>query len=77
MPATDRTSEFRLVLKEASQLVPDAKRRKVTKSSTSSQREGQDVLNKEYLAEAYNVVRPHNTYSFSYDTLGTYASVCS
>lgn len=55
MPATDRTSEFRSVLKEVSQAFPEVKRRKVSKS-TSSQREGQKVLNKEYLAEAYVIV---------------------
>ncbi len=59
MTASDRTLEFREVLKGAQNTIPEAKRRKVTKRAGEGQREGQDTLSKEYLAEAYNVVCPH------------------
>lgn len=59
MPARSRTSEFREVLKEKQNDLPDVKRRKLNAKRTatdSSQRDGQNLLGKEYLTEAYVVV---------------------
>ena len=66
MTASDRTLEFRQVLRDAQDTVPDAKRRKVTKRAGEGQREGQDTLSKEYLAEAYAVVCPQFLLSLPY-----------
>lgn len=54
----DRTAEFRTLLSEARVSVPEAKRRKLSGRSTDAQSEKDTALNKEYLAEAYAVVRP-------------------
>jgi len=57
MPATSRTAEFREILKEKQNVQPEAKRRKLTpKRVADGQRDGQDLLGKEYLAEAYVIV---------------------
>lgn len=56
MTASDRTSEFREILRGVQNTIPEAKRRKVTKRVGENQREGQVALGKEYLAEAYSVV---------------------
>ena len=59
MPATSRTSEFRQLLKEKENVFPDPKRRKRTKrASADSQREGDELLNRQYINDAYSVVRP-------------------
>ena len=56
MTASDRTTEFREVLRDAQNTIPEAKRRKITKRAGEGQREGQDTLSKEYLAEGYAIV---------------------
>ncbi|CAL1701379.1 unnamed protein product [Somion occarium] len=57
MPATDRTSQFREILKEVSNSLPEVKRRKVSKPSHIQR----DVLGKQYLAEAYIILHHINT----------------
>jgi len=62
MPATSRTAEFREILKEKQNVQPEAKRRKLTpKRVADGQRDGQDLLGKEYLAEAYVILNHINT----------------
>ena len=62
MPATSRTSEFRELLKEKENVFPDPKRRKRTKrTSADGQREGDELLNRQYINDAYAVVRLHST----------------
>ena len=57
MTASDRTPEFRGLLRDVQNTIPEAKRRKLSgKRVGDAQREGQDALSKEYLAEAYAVV---------------------
>lgn len=59
MPATLRTSEFRELLKEKENVYPDPKRRKRTKrASADGQREGDELLNRQYINDAYSVVCP-------------------
>lgn len=58
MPGTDRTTDFRELLTEKQNAIPEAKRRKVTKyTKGDSPGESQNLLGKEYLAEAYIIVR--------------------
>lgn len=60
MPAVNRTSEFRDLLKEKQASVPEAKRRKLShpaKRTPDEQRDAQEVLSKEYITEGYNIVR--------------------
>lgn len=60
MTASDRTVEFRQLVKEAAEGIPDAKRRKLNRPSRRSQdgqKDGQDDLNKQYMAEGYIIVR--------------------
>lgn len=73
MPATDRTSQFREILKEVSNSLPEVKRRKVSKPSHIQR----DVLGKQYLAEAYIIVR--KSFSESHIELHsyTYYALCS
>lgn len=56
MTASDRTTEFRELVKEASQARPDAKRSRPPKRAVDGQRDGQEVLNKQYLAEGNAIV---------------------
>ncbi|KAH8106127.1 hypothetical protein BXZ70DRAFT_998212 [Cristinia sonorae] len=53
MPAVNRTTEFRRVVNEARDALPEAKRRKLSGRAGDIQ---SDPLNKEYLAEAYAVL---------------------
>lgn len=55
MAFTDRTSQFREIVAKSS--LPGAKRRKITKRSHDETDDAQALLNKEYLREAYNIVR--------------------
>lgn len=55
MPGTDRTTDFRELLNEKQNAIPEAKRRKITKGDGPG--ESQNLLGKEYLTEAYIVVR--------------------
>ena len=60
MTASDRTTEFRDVLKEKEKDIPDAKRRKLSRTARRTgdeQKDVQETLNKEYIAEGYNIVR--------------------
>jgi len=64
MATSDRTPEFREILKEVRSTMPETKRRKVHRPSARSGdgvHEGQDVLGKEYVAEAYTVLNHINT----------------
>ncbi|KAF7794533.1 hypothetical protein EIP86_005667 [Pleurotus ostreatoroseus] len=61
MTAIDRTAEFREVLSDVQRGLPEAKRRKVQKSSPDASRDAQLVLNKEYLAEGYAILNHINT----------------
>ncbi|KAL7282483.1 hypothetical protein ACG7TL_003954 [Trametes sanguinea] len=63
MPAISRTSEFREFVREKEKAVPDAKRRKVSRSSKRSTPESErlETLNKEYVKEAYAVLNHINT----------------
>ncbi|THH33675.1 hypothetical protein EUX98_g561 [Antrodiella citrinella] len=63
MPSVDRTTEFRQTLTEARSNVPEAKRRKLSGRAAENQRGKSDPLNKEYLAEAYNVLNHITTIS--------------
>jgi syntaxin 18 len=57
MPSSDRTQEFRQVIREKENTLPAAKRRKTTKQTTDSDRDPQLISGKEYVAEAYVIVR--------------------
>lgn len=60
MTASDRTIEFRDVLREKEKGIPEAKRRKLSrhaKRTPEDQRDVQEMLNKEYITEGYNIVR--------------------
>ena len=58
MTASSRTSEFREFVRQKEGAVPDAKRRKLSRpvKRSSPETERQELLNKEYVKEAYNVV---------------------
>lgn len=59
MAATFRTSEFRQILNEKEAGLPEAKRRKLSRAPkrSDSHSESDALLSKEYIAEAYVVVR--------------------
>ena len=60
MAAGDRTSEFRDILKEKERDIPEAKRRKISRSAKRTgdeQKDVQETLNREYITEGYNIVR--------------------
>jgi len=57
MPANDRTSDFREIVKEKQNSFPESKRRRIHRP----QRDGQDLLGKEYVAEAYVILNHINT----------------
>jgi syntaxin 18 len=60
MTASDRTAEFRDLLREKEKGVPESKRRKLsrsTKREQDHQRDAQEALNREYITEGYNIVR--------------------
>ncbi|CCM04819.1 uncharacterized protein FIBRA_07012 [Fibroporia radiculosa] len=62
MPALSRTSEFRAILQEKQNEIPETKRRKITsRRAADGQREVQDILGKEYLAEAYLILQHINS----------------
>ncbi|KAI0774366.1 hypothetical protein C8Q74DRAFT_1368849 [Fomes fomentarius] len=58
MTASSRTSEFREFVRQKEGPLPDAKRRKLSRPPKRStpESERQDLLNKEYVKEAYNVL---------------------
>jgi len=55
MPFRDITNEFRNVLQEHENTIPDSKRRKVSKRGKKEDDEKVSV-DKSYLTEAYNIV---------------------
>ena len=58
--STSRTSEFRDLVKEKEKEIPEAKRRKLSRTSkrnTDEEKDVQAALNKEYITEGYNIVR--------------------
>lgn len=58
MPSSDRTADFRNVIREKEREIPDAKRRKLAKSTRhDSERDGGIHAGKEYIGEAYVIVR--------------------
>lgn len=64
MAVFNRTLEFRDIVKEKERNVPEAKRRKLSRSARRTgddQRDVQETLNKEYMAEGYNLVRMSST----------------
>jgi hypothetical protein len=57
MPGVDRTTDFHELLTQKRNAIPEAKRRKITKYAKSDPPgESQNLLGKEYLAEAYVIV---------------------
>ncbi|KAI0693580.1 snare protein syntaxin 18/UFE1 [Cytidiella melzeri] len=66
MTASDRTLEFRQLAKEAQEGIPEAKRRKLnrpTKRGADVQKDGQEALSKQYMAEGYVILNHINTLS--------------
>ena len=60
MAAGYRTSEFREILREKERDIPEAKRRKISRTAKrigDEQKDVQETLNKEYITEGYNIVR--------------------
>lgn len=60
MTATSRTSEFRELIREAEKAIPEAKRRKLNRAAKrgiDEQKHAQEAINREYVAEGYNIVR--------------------
>jgi hypothetical protein len=53
MPSSDRTHDFRQVMREKENELPAAKRRK----TNETERDPQIIPGKEYVAEAYVIVR--------------------
>ncbi|KAJ7699991.1 hypothetical protein B0H17DRAFT_925627 [Mycena rosella] len=56
MPSSDRTLDFRQVIREKENTLPAAKRRKTSKQSTEPERDPQLISGKEYVAEAYVIL---------------------
>jgi hypothetical protein len=58
MPSSDRTFDFRAIIREKELENPDGKRRKLAKSiQHQSERDGDAHIGKEYIGEAYVIVR--------------------
>ena len=53
MPFRDCTNDFQQILHDKERALPDAKRRKITKPTPTENK----VVGKEYVAEAYTIVR--------------------
>ncbi|KAF8211206.1 snare protein syntaxin 18/UFE1 [Mycena galopus ATCC 62051] len=60
MPSSDRTQDFRQVIREKENELPAAKRRK-TKPTNEAERDPQIISGKEYVAEAYVILNHINT----------------
>jgi hypothetical protein len=56
MPVSNRTSDFREIVNEKQKEFPESKRPKTSKQP-HAQRDGRALLGKEYVAEAYIIVR--------------------
>ncbi|KIP12718.1 hypothetical protein PHLGIDRAFT_97337 [Phlebiopsis gigantea 11061_1 CR5-6] len=66
MAFASRTSEFRDIVKEKEKDVPEAKRRKLSRSArrtADEQRDVQETLSREYITEGYNILNHINTLS--------------
>ena len=62
MPGTDRTVDFRDILTSKRNAIPEGKRRKATQPKGDSHLVEENILGKEYISEAYAIVRPsHST----------------
>lgn len=61
MVVLDRTPQFRQLVEEQKRHLTDVKRRKVSKPSRTSPEDSHAALNKEYLKEAYVVLKHVNT----------------
>lgn len=59
MPGTDRTADFREALADKRHALPESKRRKISRPSKSDTERGagHNLLGKEYISEAYVIVR--------------------
>jgi syntaxin 18 len=57
MPSSDRTHDFRQVIQEKENELPAAKRRKTAKQTNEAERDPQLISGKDYVAEAYVIVR--------------------
>ena len=72
MAVSSRTSEFREFVRQKGGQAPDPKRRKLSRlAKRSPESERQELLNKEYVKEAYNVVSDRTscrTYAWAHDT---------
>jgi syntaxin 18 len=58
MPARDRTTDFQEAIKQKQDELPESKRRKLSRHATA-EGQGQVTLGKEYIAEAYVIVRAY------------------
>ncbi|KAJ6539254.1 snare protein syntaxin 18/UFE1 [Mycena capillaripes] len=56
MPSSDRTHDFRQVIREKENALPAAKRRKTAKQTNEADRDPQLISGKEYVAEAYVIL---------------------
>ena len=56
MPFRDRTNDFQQILHDKERALPDAKRQKITKPTEDK------PLGKEYVAEAYTIVRTRRVF---------------
>ncbi|KAJ7283746.1 snare protein syntaxin 18/UFE1 [Mycena rebaudengoi] len=61
MPCSDRTQDFRKVIREQENVLPTAKRRKTSRQATDTERNPQLIAGKEYVAEAYIILNHINT----------------
>ncbi|KAJ7499012.1 snare protein syntaxin 18/UFE1 [Mycena latifolia] len=63
MPSSDRTHDFRQVIREKENVLPAAKRRRTSKQSSETERDPQLLSGKEYIAEAYVILNHITTLS--------------
>ncbi|KAJ7507705.1 snare protein syntaxin 18/UFE1 [Mycena galericulata] len=56
MPSSDRTHDFRQVIREKENGIPAAKRRKTSKQTSDAERDPQLISGKEYVVEAYVIL---------------------
>ncbi|KAJ6515996.1 snare protein syntaxin 18/UFE1 [Mycena sanguinolenta] len=61
MPSSDRTQDFRQVIREKENELPAPKRRRTAKQTNDAERDPQIVPGKEYVAEAYVILNHINT----------------
>lgn len=63
MPGTDRTLDFREILASKQNAIPEGKRRQVKGDSHPAE---ENILGKEYISEAYVIVRPSHSNGLKY-----------